>query len=165
MRYLKVVLLAMFIGFGVTAYDAEATKMKFYILTSEEKGAQFTNDVASLAEQAGLRAAAAQVTDDRGNTTSIVNARKRWIWLAGGNVLLSGNEDPALCGRYDKPHPDPGQFFVAIESLIPFLGKKRVVEISNTLQIGLLERGYDVRQKPVMCSTLSKLHSKQNNSQ
>ena len=156
MRSLRITLFASFFVFGATACDAEVKKMEFYVVMIEEMGAQFTADVAELAEQAGMRAAVARVTDDTGHTRHIVDARKRWIWLSGGNMPLSGREDPELCGTYDEPHPDPGQFYVAVESIIPFLDDRRVAEITKELKDGLSKLGYEVREEPVLCSSLSK---------
>ncbi len=152
----KTVFLVLFIFFGITACAEEASKMKFYVLVSEEKTTQFTQDVASLAKQIGFRSAVGQVSYGKGGTLYAVDAKKGWIWIAGGNVSLSGREDPAICGIYDEPHPDPGQFYVAIESLIPYVSRRRVSEITIKLKHELSELGYDVRDTPIMCSPLSK---------
>jgi len=73
---------------------------------------------------------------------------------------LSGQEDPALCGRYSEGHPDPGQYIVTIDHVLPLMETQRPRELISEISKELKMAGYDVRQSPIVCSPLSKGEAK-----
>lgn len=130
-----------------------------HVITPPAKASQFTEDLATIAIRKGLSPNLGHSTDDRGHTSWIIEANGRWVRLWGTNVPLSGQENAAQCGRYDEGHPDPGQYVVTIDRIVPMIARHTpralILDISKELEAS----GYDVRSSPIVCSSLSKADS------
>jgi len=71
--------------------------------------------VTTIAKEYGLETAVGQATSDTGNTLKVVEGRGHGLKLWVQSALLSGREDPTLCGIHPEPYPDPAQFIVFTE--------------------------------------------------
>jgi hypothetical protein len=140
-----------------------------YVLAPPQRASQFTQDLAIIAKRHGLNPNLGQATDDRGHILRVIEAQGRGVRLWAQNMPLSGQENPTLCGSYTEGHPDPGQYIVTIDHVLPVIAIKQVLptiaedeprelilEISNELRAS----SYDVRSSPVVCSSLSKEDSR-----
>ncbi len=130
--------------------------MDMYAVLTSLNVSHFTQDLASLAKKHGLNPSLGRATDDRGRTLYVVEAKGRWMRLWSQNMPLSGQEDPAACGKETEAHPDPGQYIITVKPTFPFLNRAASLEVANQLRQELSQLGYEVRDHPVACSRLAK---------
>jgi hypothetical protein len=126
-----------------------------YVLVTPTTASSFTEDLASLARKHGLSPSVGRATDDKGHTLHVLEAKGRRMRLWSQNMPLSGQEDPAMCGRHTEPYPDPGQYIVLIKPTVPLLGDGASIEVATQLRQELSQLGYGVREKPAVCSSLA----------
>nr|WP_299911752.1 hypothetical protein [Sphingomonas bacterium] len=100
-----------------------------------------------------------QATDDRGYSLHVLDATSSSVRLRSENVLLSGQEETGLCGIYTEPHSDPGQYFISVSPSTQMADPRDSRELLVKMVQDLKVDGYDVRSKPVMCSSQSKIDS------
>jgi hypothetical protein len=128
-----------------------------YVIVSAEKPSSFTTYLATLVHKYGMTANLGQATDDKGHSVFVLDATSPSVRLRSENVLLSGNEEPKMCGIYTEPHSDPGQYFITVSPSTQTDNPRDSRELLVKIMKNLKEDGYDVRLKPVMCSAQSKL--------
>jgi hypothetical protein len=97
--------------------------MEMYAVATSESAGHYIRDVASLVRRHGLTPNIGSTTDDKGHTLRVLEAKGRWLRLWSQNMPLSGNEDPAACGKPAEAHPDPGQFIISIDPALPLVGQ------------------------------------------
>jgi hypothetical protein len=123
-----------------------------YAVASSQSAGHFINDLASLAQKRGLKPSVGQATDDRGHTLHVLEAKGRWMRLWSQNIPLSGQE----CGKSEEAHSDPGQYIVSVKPSLPFLDNRSSTEVAGQLRQELRQLGYEVLDKPLLCSPLGK---------
>jgi len=123
-----------------------------YVLVPPRQAASFIPVLASIVEKRGMSPNVGQATDDKGNVLRVLDAESGGLRLRSENMLLSGQEDPARCGVYTEPHPDPGQYFISISSGSEPAAREAARELLHELSGNLKTAGYDVRTEPVICS-------------
>ncbi len=120
----------------------------------------FTTELALLVKKYGMTPNLGHATDDKGYRVDVLDAEGSGVRLRSENVLLSGHEDPDLCGSYTEPHSDPGQYFISVspdkETKGPRAAREMLVKVTKDLKAA----GYDVRSEPMTCSPQSKLQAK-----
>jgi hypothetical protein len=131
-----------------------------YVIVPTEKASLFTDHLVILAKRYGMTPNLGQATDDKGYSIHVLDAASPFVRLVSQNLLLSGREDPKLCGVYTEPHSDPGQYSISVspstQTTDPRYSRELLVKIIDDLKMD----GYDVRQKPMVCSSQSKAESK-----
>lgn len=119
----------------------------------------FTTELASLVKKYGMTPNLGHATDDKGYRVDVLDAEGSGVRLRSENVLLSGHEDPILCGNYTEPHSDPGQYFISVSPATQTAEPREAREVLRKVAEDLKKAGYDVRSKPLTCSAQSKLEA------
>jgi hypothetical protein len=136
-----------------------------YVITPAQKASRFTRDLATIADRHGLSSDLGKSTGSGTQVYHVIQSDGRWLWLWGTNVPIDPYADPTLCGHYAEGHPDPGQYVVTIDHGLGRIGLNRMLTMIAPGEPGALmleiskelkAEGYDVRQKPMVCSPLSK---------
>jgi hypothetical protein len=123
-----------------------------YVVTPEKMAGRFPQDLAKIFEKHGFASkTGASVPDTQGRSFSVVRGLGFWNLLWSTNVPLGGHENPSLCGSYKGVHPDPGQFSIWIEP-----GDEKAHQLLSAISGDLKVMGYEVRSKPILCSSLSR---------
>lgn len=126
------------------------TAFEFYVVIEPDETAKFIGAITVLAEAEGLETAEGRAVADTGNVSRFVEGRGGGIILWVQNMLLSGNEDPAICGVHPEPYSDPAQFSIFTQPR--FLGSRsEATRLGERLYSRLHEAGFDARRKPVVC--------------
>nr|WP_294849774.1 hypothetical protein [uncultured Sphingomonas sp.] len=123
---------------------------KIYVLVPAHHS--FTPELAAMLRGYGMVTHSGSATDDAGNTLNVLDAKIPSIHLRSENVHLSGQEDPRECGLHAEPYPDPGQYFVSVSIPDKNSNKERAQGLLDRLSMDLVQRGYEVRQEPRICS-------------
>ncbi len=125
---------------------------EFYVVIRPDETGKFIAAVTSIAKEDGLETAVGQTRFDAGNALRVVEGRGRGLTLWAQNTVLSGNEDPKLCGAHPEPYPDPAQFIVFTEPRFwGFSTRKAAAELGEKVLSQLHHLGFDVRRAPVVC--------------
>ncbi len=128
-----------------------------YVVVPPSKGtASFRLDLVLLAKRHGLAPSVGRATDGEGHTSHVIAAEGRGIRLWSENAYLRGTEAPALCGKFDESHPDPGQYVFYMRPKWPFPDAAGAREINSELKREIAALGYEVRADQVLCSSFSK---------
>ena len=127
---------------------------QFYVVIKPDETGKFIGTITSLAKENGLVTAVDQATSDTGNVTRVVEGRGDGVrfWLQ--NALLSGREDPKLCGVHHEPYSDPAQFVVFTTPRFGFgftSTHMAAVNLGEKMFSKLQESGFDVRRQPAVC--------------
>ncbi len=131
----------------------------YVVLPADRPDGQFGRDLVAIAKRNALNPREGRSVDNRlGHSLHVVEFYTDWMHFWSQNVELSGDEDPAQCGSYTEPHPDPGQYEMSVQPIAPWVSRKREDELMASLRRDLLSMGYDVRTLPLPCSALSKLY-------
>lgn len=144
---------------AVAACGQSEDAATIYVLTPPSKASLLTKDLGAISERQGLIPNLGQSIHSGGQTYWVIDARGRWVKLWGMNVPLSGHEDPSLCGKYSHGHPDPGQYIVMIDHVVPLVARETPRELIAEVGRELSAMGYRVQARPVLCSPLSKAQS------
>jgi len=130
-----------------------------YIVVPFEKGSSFRIDLASLVKKYGMNPNLVQAIDEKGHPLYVLDAVSSSVRLLSQNTVLSGQEDPNLCGNYAEPHTDHGQYFISVS---PYTQEARheAHELLAKIVKDLKADGYDVRSESLICSPQSKKESK-----
>lgn len=131
-----------------------------YVVVPAGKTSSFTTYLASLVGKHGMTTNQGQATDDKGYSVYVLDATSPSVRLRSENVLLSGQEDPNLCGVDSEAHSDPGQYFISVSPSTQMADPHASRELLATIVKDLKADGYDVRAEPITCSPQSKLESR-----
>ncbi len=125
---------------------------EFYVVISPDETGKFITAVTSIANDNGLETAAGQTRFDSGNVLWVVEGRGHGLRLWLQSAVLSGNEDPKLCGVHHEPYPDPAQFIVFTQPrLLGLSTRKAAVELGEKVLSQLHKSGFDARRVPAVC--------------
>jgi len=147
---MKVVILALLGFIALAACSGGGAAFVFYVVTRPEEAAKFIGAVTAIAQQDGLETATGQTVSDTGNVVRVVEGRGHGLRLWVQSALLSGHEDPKLCGVYFEPHPDPAQFIIFTEPRF-FGSKAAATELGERVLSQLHKSGFDVRRESPVC--------------
>lgn len=136
----------------VVSCGQSGANMDMYAVASSQNAVHFISDLASLAQKHGLKPSVGAATDDKGHTLHVLEAKGRWMRLWSQNMPLSGQE----CGKSEESHSDPGQYIVSIKPSLPILDNRSSTEVAGQLRQELRQLGYEVLDKPLLCSPLAK---------
>ena len=124
--------------------------VEFYVVLKPEDATKFITAIKSIAAKEKLETAEGRTRFDSVNTLRVVEGRGHGLKLWAQNVVLSGNENPKLCGVHNEPYPDPAQFVVFTEPrLLGFKSAAR--ELGERVFSKLHGLGFDVLRKPAVC--------------
>jgi hypothetical protein len=151
-------------GLALTACGNSEDAATVYVLIPLSKAAPaetagtsgFTQDLAAISKRHGLAPNPGKSVDDKGHAFYVLEAKGNSVRLWSTNMPLSGQENPALCGRHSEPHADPGQYTITIDHSLPLIGKTQPRKLISEISKELKTAGYEVRPSPVECSPLSK---------
>ena len=155
--------LALLICFSVTGCGSNSAipgsiVAKVYVIVPAEKNAsQFTTYLASVVKRHGMTPSVGKATDDKGYSIYVLDATSPSVRLRSENVLLSGQEEPKLCGLYTEPHSDPGQYFVSVSQSSQMTDSRASREMLANIVKDLKVDGYNVQSQYVICSPRSKV--------
>lgn len=153
--------LIFFTWFLVTACERTTGQVtdEVYIVVPVENGPSFTKDLDSLVKKYGMIPNLVQSIDENGHPLYVFDAVSSSVRLLSENMLLSGQEDPSLCGYYTEPHTDHGQYFISVS---PYTqeARREAHELLAKIVKDLKTDGYDVRSESPICSPQSKRESK-----
>jgi len=120
------------------------------VVIKPEETARFLEAIKSTAKEYGLATSEAKAVADTGDTLWVVEGRGHRLLLTVQNTLLSGREDPELCGTYSEPHSDPAQFTVFSEP--GFFGSSQAArELGERILSRIQKAGFNVLQKSAAC--------------
>jgi hypothetical protein len=131
-----------------------------YVTVPAEKASLFTTHLATLVKRYGMIPNLGRAVDDKGYSLQVLDATSPSVRLVSQNVLLSGQEDPKLCGVYTEPHSDPGQYSISVSPSTKMGDPRDSRELLVKIVKDLKDDGYDVQQQPIICSPQSKIESK-----
>ena len=121
---------------------------------SAPEAERFIEELASVSKDNALTPSIGRATDDRGHTLRVIEAKGRGVRLWSQNMPLSGQENPATCGKSFEGHPDPGQFVISVQP--SFLGRKSTASaVLSEIEARLRQEGYEVGDTPTLCSSLA----------
>jgi hypothetical protein len=123
----------------------------FYVVIKPEQTAEFIGAVTAIAKEDGLETAVGQTTSDTGSVLRFAEGRGHGLKLWAQNMMMSGHEDPKLCGVYDEPHPDPRQFLVFTEPRLFETSRRSAEELGKKVFAQLQSMGFEPRQKAAPC--------------
>jgi len=147
MKVLNLVLIGVV---ALASCSAGGTAYEFYVVVKPGETSKFIEAVTAIAKEDGLETAVAQAVADTGDVLRVVEGRGHGVKLWVQSTLLSGKEDPKLCGVYSEPHSDPAQFTVFTQPR--FFGSRAVAtKLGERVLSQLRQSGFDVRREPVVC--------------
>jgi len=147
---MKFAILVLLSAVVLTSCSTGGAEFEFYVVIKPDETAKFIGAVTTIAKEYGLETAVGQATSDTGNTLKVVEGRGHGLKLWVQSALLSGREDPTLCGIHPEPYPDPAQFIVFTEPRL-FGSKVAATELGARVRSKLQKYGFDVRRKPAVC--------------
>jgi len=121
--------------------------VEFYVVLKPRDTTKLITAIKSTAAEEGMETAEGRTRFDSANTLRFVEGRGHGLKLWAQNTILTGNEDPKLCGAHHEPYPDPSQFNVF--TVPRFLGS--ATELGERVFSKLHTRGFDVLRKPALC--------------
>jgi len=146
------VLVALIGAVALASCSGGGVASKFYVVIKPEEATRFMAAVTTIAKEAGLETAEAQAVADTGSTLKVLEGRGHGVKVWVQNVLLSGREDPKLCGVPVRvePYADPAQFQVSTESRF-FGSKDAATKLGEQIFSQIQKAGFDIRREPVVC--------------
>jgi len=130
-----------------------------YIVVPVEKGSSFKTDLVSLVKKYRMTPNLVPAIDERGRPLFVLDGVSSSVRLLSQNMILSGQEDPRLCGYYTEPHTDLGQYYISVSPYTPE-ARREAHELLAKIVKDLKTGGYDVRPESPICSPQSKRESK-----
>lgn len=124
---------------------------RFYVLVKPDETQQFLSSVALMAKDLGLNASVGHAAKDNGEQLHVLEATNRQVRLWLQNVLLTGNEDPSLCGVHSGTHSDPAQFVIYTRPTWLALDSKIATVVAADVFARLKSRGYVVSKDQALC--------------
>lgn len=144
------VLIALIGVAALASCSGEGIASKFYVVVKPDEATKFMVALTALAKEAGLETAEAQAVADTGSVLRVIEGRGHGIRLWVESTLLSGKEDPKLCGVHFEPYSDPAQFTVFTEPR--FFGSRTAAkELGERVFSQLQKSGFDVRRESPVC--------------
>lgn len=147
MRAMILVLLG---AVALASCSGGGAEFKFYVVVEPDSTSRLTAAVAAIAREAGMKTAEAQDVADTGSVMKILEGRGNGLVLWMQSTVLSGKEDPELCGIHSEPYADPAQFTVFTQPRY-FGSKADASKLGESVFIRLQKLGFDVRRTPVVC--------------
>lgn len=140
-----------FVGLlALTSCSGGGIASRFYVVTKPEEATKFMEAVATIAKEAGMATADAKAVADTGSVLRVLEGRGDGLRLWVESTLLSGKEDPRLCGVHHEPYSDPAQFTVFTEPR--FFGSETAAkELGERVFSQLRKLGFDVRRESPVC--------------
>ncbi len=123
---------------------------RFYVVVKPEETERFLNSVVSIAKDMGLTTDVGAGNDD-GAQLHVIEATNRQTRLWVQNVLLSGREDPSVCGSHDRTYSDPAQFVLYTKPTWLTWDSKISTAVAGELFARLRLLGYAVRKDQALC--------------
>jgi hypothetical protein len=124
---------------------------RFYVVVKPEYTERFLNSVVSMAKDMGLTPDVGHAVDDDGAQLHVIEATNRQTRLWVQNVLLSGREDPRVCGAHDGTYSDPAQFVLYTKPTWLTLDSKLSTAVAGEMFARLKLLGYAVRKDQALC--------------
>jgi hypothetical protein len=152
----KLAMLAMLSSLCLACCGGSNSTITIYVVAPQSKPGQFARDLSVISQTHGLQPKVGVAPDGNGHTFVVIRGMGHWRMLWSTNVALTGQEDARLCGRYRGVHPDPAQFSIWIEPLVPFTDGESTKKLIGAIGSDLIARGYTVRNKGILCSPLSR---------
>jgi hypothetical protein len=135
---------------ALASCSASGTAFEFYVVIKPDETAKFIGAVTAIAKEAGMETAEGQAVADTGDVLRVVEGRGHGVTLWVQGTLLSGKEDPKLCGTYFEPHSDPAQFTVFTEPRF-FGSRAAATKLGERIFSQIQKAGFDVRREPAVC--------------
>lgn len=123
---------------------------KFYVVVKPDESTRLIAAVAESAKDVGMETAEAQDVADTGSVMKVLEGRGNGLLLWMQSTVLSGMEDPGLCGTHAEPYADPAQFTVFTQARF-FGSKAEASKLGESVFVQLKQQGFDVRRTPVVC--------------
>jgi hypothetical protein len=140
-----------------SACKNDVKRMEMYVVVPEEKVRDYIADLKNIVGQHGMTPNTGFVRDGEGALLSVLEGTSGWWRLFSANSLLSGREDPAVCGK-PRMRSDPGQYYLTIQSrygLVPWDEDK--TKLLEAIAEDLRKSGYIVQSDPLLpCSPLAR---------
>ena len=147
---MKALFLVALTAFALAACSRGDIASKFYVVVKPDEATKLTAAVIEIANAAGMQTAEAQDVADSGSVMRVLEGRGNGLMLWVQSTVLSGREDPKLCGTHPEPYADPAQFTVFTEP--KFLGSKTdAPKFGESLFVQLQKLGFDVHRTQVIC--------------
>jgi hypothetical protein len=146
----KVSLLILLSIVALTACAGFPAVFEFYVVIKPDETEKFITTIKAIAKEDGLETATGQAVSDTGNVLRVLESRGNGLTLWVQSAMVSGKEDPKLCGVHPEPYPDPAQFIVFTEPRL-FGSKAAAIELGERVFSRLHNAGFDVRRKQVVC--------------
>lgn|SRR6185503_12296387 len=124
---------------------------RFYVVIKPEETEPFLNSVVSMAKDMGLTADVGHAVNDDGAQLQVIEATNRQTRLWVQNVLLSGSEDPSVCGSHDGTYSDPAQFVLYTKPTWLAWDSKISTAVAGEMFARLKLLGYAVRKDQALC--------------
>jgi hypothetical protein len=147
---MKMLILALIGAVALTACSGGGAEFEFYVVIKPDETEKFIGAVTAIAKENDLETAVSQIVAGSGIVSSVVEGRGRGLKLWVTSTLLSGQEDPKLCGVHLEPHPDPAQFTVFTEPRF-FGSKAAATKLGERIFSQIQKAGFDARREPAVC--------------
>jgi hypothetical protein len=150
MLVMKEIMLGLLSFIALASCSGDGAALEFYVLTQPDEGEKFIERVTAIAKEDGMETATSQLESRAGNILRVMEGRDRTQRLWVQNSPLSGQEDPKLCGAFEKPHSDPSQFIVFTQPRL-FGTRAGAKELGERVLSQLQASGFEVRRTPAIC--------------
>jgi hypothetical protein len=147
---MRVVVLVFLGAVALASCSGGGVAFKFYVVVEPDASSRLTAAVAAIAKDAGMETAEAQDVADSGSVMKVFEGRGNGLVLWMQSAVLSGKEDPELCGVHSEPYADPAQLIVFTQSRF-FGSKAEASKLGESVFVHLQKLGFDVRRTPVVC--------------
>jgi hypothetical protein len=124
---------------------------RFYVVVEPQETERFLNSVVSISKDMGLTADVGRAVNADGAQLHVIEATNRQTRLWVQNVLLSGREDPSICGSHDGTYSDPAQFVLYTKPTWLTLDSKISTAVAGEMFARLKVLGYAVRKDQALC--------------
>jgi len=145
-------ILVLLITLGVTSCSTGVVVFSFYVIVQPADTDKFFGDVAAIAKANGLTSAIGQVGPSSATVMRMLEGRGSSVKLWVQNSMLTGREDPSICGvpMRNEPYADPAQFQVSTEPRY-FGSRADAQDLGRRMFTSIQKLGYDVRSNPIIC--------------
>ena len=150
MLAIKNALLVLLLFAALASCSGGGATFVFYVVIKPAQTDDFIVAISALAKAEGLETAMSQTVYGTGDVLRFLEGRGHGLKLWVQSAMLSGHENPRLCGEYHEPHPDPAQFIVFTEPRF-FGSSVEATELGERAFSQLQQSGFDVRRTPPVC--------------
>lgn len=155
---MKIFVVVLFGLLALTSCSGGGIASKFYVVIEPGEASKFMEAVTARAKEAGMETAEGQAVADTGSVLRVMEGRGHGLTLWVESTLLSGKEDPTLCGVHHEPYSDPAQFTVFTEPRF-FGSEAEAKELGERVFSQLQKSGFDVRRESPICGAAA-LHDR-----